>query len=326
MKPHRRFLALAAGIAALSCGILISGHDAWPQAARTIHVVVAVPASGPADIVAHLFAEQIVQSFGRRNGPMIDITTRTAADGALGAETVSHATPDGNTILMTTNAFIINPYVRRVSYDPVASFEPVCYLARSPQVIIVNSRSSYHTLADLLAAARAKPGDLTIASFGPAGSSHIAVEMLKLATAVNMQYVPFPSQLIAVNTLLDERVTSAFTSYIGVAEQLKAGKLRALATGSRARIELLPNVPTIAESGYKDYEAEVRIWLFAPAKTPKELISQLANWFTTAMQVPEVKAKLLERGLYPVGMCGADFGVYFRNAYAEYGRIIRDLE
>ena len=148
--------------------------------------------------------------------------------------------------------------------------------------------------------------------------------MLKLATGVNMQYVPFPSQLIAVNTLLDERVTSAFTSYIGVAEQLKAGKLRALATGSRARIELLPNVPTIAESGYKDYEAEVRIWLFAPAKTPKESISQLANWFTTAMQVPEVKAKLLERGLYPVGMCGADFGVYFRNAYAEYGRIIRD--
>jgi tripartite-type tricarboxylate transporter receptor subunit TctC len=123
---------------------------------------------------------------------------------------------------------------------------------------------------------------------------------------------------------LGEHVTSALTDYSVVKEQLKAGKLRALATGSRDRIELLPDVPTVAESGYKDYEADIWFGLFAPAMTPKETISQLAGWFTAAMQVPEVKAKLAVQGLYPVGICGMDFGVFLRKQYDGYSRIIRE--
>jgi tripartite-type tricarboxylate transporter receptor subunit TctC len=254
---------------------------------------------------------------------MIEIATRTLADGTMGAEDVLHAAPDGNTVLMTSNVFITNPYVRTVHYDPLTSFEPVCYLARLPEVVVVSGTSRYRTLADLLSAARSA-ADVTMASFGPTGSSHIAVEMLKLAANVNMKYIPYPSQVAAVNALLGEHVTSAVITYVGVAQHLKDGKLRALATASRTRIEPLPDVPAVAESGYKDYEAEVRLWLFAPAKTPKEAISQLASWFTTAMQAPEVKTKLVARGLYPVGMCGADFGDYFRKQYIEYGRVIRE--
>jgi tripartite-type tricarboxylate transporter receptor subunit TctC len=235
-----------------------------------------------------------------------------------------HAAPDGNIVLMTSNVFVINPYVRTVHYDPLSRFEPVCYLARLPEVVVVSSTSQYRTLADLLSAARTPPGDLTMASFGPTGSSHVAVEMLKLAANINMKYVPYPSQVAAVNALLGEHVTSAVITYVAVAEHLKDGKLRALATASRTRIEPLPDVPTVAESGYKDYEAEVRLWLFAPAKTPKEAVSQLAGWFTAAMQAPEVKTKLVARGLYPVGMCGADFGDYFPKQYIEYGRVNRE--
>jgi len=322
--PHWRFLHLAAGVAATFSGILFCGHGAWSQAARTIRVVIAVPAGGPSFTVANKFAEQISQAFGRAHGPMIEFVTRILADGTMGAEDVSHAAPNGNTLLMTSNIFIINPYVRQVRYDALTSFEPVCYLASSPEAIVVNSTSHYRTLADLLSAARTKPGDLTMASFGPIGSSRIAVEMLKLAANVNMNYVPYPSQIAAVNALLDEHVTSAVVSYVGVAEHLKNGKLRALATTSRTRIEPLPDVPTVAETGYKDYETEIRLWLFAPAKTPKEAVSQLAGWFTAAMQVPEVKANLVAQGLYPVGMCGADFGDYFRKQYVEYGHVIRE--
>jgi tripartite-type tricarboxylate transporter receptor subunit TctC len=119
-------------------------------------------------------------------------------------------------------------------------------------------------------------------------------------------------------------VNSVLVSYSTVAEQSKAGKLRALATGSRSRIEPLPEVPTVAESGYKDYEVDQWLGLAAPAKTPKEKVSQLANWFTAAMQAPEVKAKLTTQGLYPVGLCGADFGVLLRKQYDEYGRVIRE--
>jgi tripartite-type tricarboxylate transporter receptor subunit TctC len=148
--------------------------------------------------------------------------------------------------------------------------------------------------------------------------------MFKLAANVDMKYVPYPSQAAAVNALLGEHVTSGVITYVAVAERLKDGKLRALATASRTRVEPLPDVPAVAESGYKDYEAEVRLWLFAPAKTPKKAVSELAGWFTAAMQVPEAKAKLVGRGIYPVGMCGADFADYFRKQYIEYGRVIRE--
>jgi tripartite-type tricarboxylate transporter receptor subunit TctC len=181
--PHWLFLHLAAGVAAAFSSILFSGHSAWSQAARTIKVVVAVPAAHPACTLANQFAEQISQAFSQVHGPTIEIATRTLVDGTMGAEDVSHAAPDGNTVLITSNVFIINPYVRTVHYDPLTSFEPVCYLARSPQVVLVNGRSPYRTLADLLSAARTTPGDVTMASFGPTGSSHIAVEMLKLAAS-----------------------------------------------------------------------------------------------------------------------------------------------
>jgi tripartite-type tricarboxylate transporter receptor subunit TctC len=319
--PHWLFLLLATGAAAAS--ILFSGHSAWSQAVRTIKVVVAVPPASLAYTQANIFVEQISAAFSQTHGPVIEIVTRTLADGTMGAEDVLHAAPDGNTVLMTSNVFIINPYVRTVHYDPLTSFEPVCYLARLPEVVVVSGTSRYRTLADLLSAARSA-ADVTMASFGPTGSSHIAVEMLKLAANVNVKYVPYPSQVAAVNALLGEHVTSAVITYVGVAEHLKDGKLRALATASRTRIEPLPDVPAVAESGYKDYEAEVRLWLFAPAKTPKEAVSQLAGWFTAAMQAPEVKTKLVARGLYPVGMCGADFADYFRKQYIEYGRVIRE--
>jgi tripartite-type tricarboxylate transporter receptor subunit TctC len=323
--PLRRFLRLAAVAVAALSSMCFSCHGALSQAARVIKIVVAVPAAGPGDIAAHLFADQMRQAFIRAHGPMIEIETRTIGGGTIGAEYVSRAAPDGDTLLMTTTAFIINAYLgQRVGYDPLTSFAPVCYLARTPQVIVVNSATEYRTLADLLNAARNRPGDLTMASFGPYGSSHIAVEMLKLATNVNISYIPFRSQVTVANALLDERVTSAITSYKDVSELLKDGKLRALATTSRTRFEQLPDVPTVAESGYKDYEGEVRLWLLAPAATPKATISQLAGWFTAAMQAPEVKSELAVRGLYPVGLCGADAVVLLRKQYDEIGRTIRE--
>jgi tripartite-type tricarboxylate transporter receptor subunit TctC len=119
-------------------------------------------------------------------------------------------------------------------------------------------------------------------------------------------------------------ITSALSDFPGAAEQLKAGKLRALAAATQTRIEALPDVPTVAESGYKDSEADLWYGLAAPAKTPKETVSQLAGWFTAALQVSDVKMKLAVQGLYPVGTCGADFGAFLRKQYDESGRVIRE--
>jgi tripartite-type tricarboxylate transporter receptor subunit TctC len=322
-RPRWRHLHRAASVAAVFSGLLFPDQAAWTQSARTIRIVVATPLGGPTDILANLFAEQISRSLGRTQGLRIVIENSPGAGGVIGTEAVSRSAPDGNTLLMTGNGFVINPYLQRVYYDPLTSFEPICNLASSPAAIVVKSTSHYRTLADLLDEARSNPGRPTMASFGPAGILHIAVEMLKVAANVNMTYVPYPSEIPAVNALLGAHVTSLLGSFRAVAPYLRMGTLRALAVTSRNRIEPLPEVSTVAESGYKDYEAEARLWLFAPARTPKEAVSQLAGWFTAAMQAAEVKAALAREELYPVGMCGADFGAYLRKQYDEYGRVIR---
>jgi tripartite-type tricarboxylate transporter receptor subunit TctC len=316
--PLRRFLHLAR-VATAALSITLSGHGAWSQTARTIKVVVPASPGGVIDFLARVLEEQV----GRAQGQTVLIENRPGAGGVIATEAVSRAAPV-NTLLMAGSDQLIGPHFRKLNYDLLTSFEPICNLVSYPTVIAVNSASPYRTLADLLNAARAKPGDLTLASTGPATAFQIAFEMLKRAAKVEMIFVPYPGAAPAVNALLGEHVTSVFTSYSAVAEQLNAGKLRALATGSRTRIEPLPKVPTVAESGYTDYGVDYWLGVLAPAKTPKETVSQLAGWFTAATQVPEVKAKLIAQGLLPVGICGAEFSAFLRKQYDEYGRVIRE--
>ena len=195
-------------------------------------------------------------------------------------------------------------------------------MVRSPHVLTVNSASPYHTLADLLAAARAQPGALSNASVGPATAQHIAFEMLERAAKVDMGFIPFSGNAPAVNALLGGHVTSVIVNYPEVAEQVKAGKLRALATTVGVRIEEMPDVPTIAESGFSDFETETWIGLVAPPKTPTGTVTQLASWTVAALQAPDVRAKLVAVGSFPVGRCGADFAAYLRKQYDEYARVI----
>jgi tripartite-type tricarboxylate transporter receptor subunit TctC len=162
MKFHRRrflhLVGVAAAVAVLS--VTVTGHGAWSQTARTIKVVVPVQPGGSNDFLARVLGEEI----GRAQGPTMVIENRPGAGSIIGTEAVSHAAPDGNGLLITSPTVVINPHLRKVNYDPLISFEPICYLANAPTVIVVNSASPYRTLADLLDAARAKPSDLTIGS------------------------------------------------------------------------------------------------------------------------------------------------------------------
>jgi tripartite-type tricarboxylate transporter receptor subunit TctC len=322
--PPPRFQHRAGAVAALIALPLFviapSGQGAWSQAARTIKIVVPFAPGGGADILARLLGDQIA----RASGATMVIENRPGAGTVIATEAVARAAPDGNTVLIAANSFVINPNLKKQNYDVLTSFEPVCHLTRSPNVVVVHSASPYRTLADLMNAARAKPGELTMAFNGPATSQHVGFEMLRRAAGVDMIPVPFSGAAPAVNALMGEHVASLFVNYPSAAEQLKAGRLRALAVASLSRIEPQPDLPTIAESGYKDFEEEVWFGLVAPAKTPKETVSQLAGWFATAVQTPAVKQKLALQELYPVGICGAEFAAYLRKQYDNYGRVIRD--
>jgi tripartite-type tricarboxylate transporter receptor subunit TctC len=318
-----RAAAMAAACAVLLIRLIApSGDGAWSQTSRPIKIIVPVPPGGGMDFLARLLAEQI----GRTQGRTFVIESRPGAAGMIAADAVSRAAPDGTTLLINYPSFVIDPHVRKLNYDPLTSFEPVCDLVAAPNIIVVNSASPYRTLADLANAARARPGDLTMASIGPASNQHIAIETLKRMADINLTYVPFPGSAPVVNALLGEHVTSLMAAYPNVAEQVKARNLRALAATTRTRIESLPDVPTVAESGYKDFEVDNWFGVVAPAKTPKETVAQFAAWFTAAMRDPDVKAKLVAQGLYPAAICGDDFAALLRKEYVDYGRVIREAK
>jgi tripartite-type tricarboxylate transporter receptor subunit TctC len=316
-RAGRRSLNLAASTGALL--ILLGLTGAGSQIARTVKIVVPYPAGGTADILTRILGEQI----SRTEGVTVVTENRPGASAVIGTEAVSRAAPDGSTLLVTSTAFVIAPHMRKLNYDPLTSFEPICQLASTPIIIVVNSESPYRTLADWLSAARAKPGSLTLASI-PAGLSRVAFEMLKRAANVDIAFIPYSGDAPAVNAVLGGHVTAVFLPYSGVAAQLKAGTLRALASASRMRSESLPDLPTIAESGFKGYEADNWNGVLAPAKTPRATVSELAAWFTAAMKVPEVEAKLVAQSLYPVWTCGTDFAALLSKQNDEFGRVIRE--
>jgi len=297
--------------------VALPGDLGWSQTARTIKLIVPSAPGGGADILARLLADQI----SKAQGLSVVVENRPGAGNIIGTEEASRAARDGNTLLINTPDFVINPQMRTAGYDALTSFVPICYLARSPQLLVVNGASPYRTLADLLNAARAKPGELSLASAGPASSPHLAFETLKRAAGVNMIYVPYQGSGPAVNALLGEHVTSVLASYPNVVEQVRTGTLRALATASPTRIPELPDVPTIADSGFKDYESDIWFGVMAPAKTPDQAVSQLAGWFTAALQAPELKPKLAPQGLFAVGTCGAEFGAFIRRELDKWSKV-----
>jgi tripartite-type tricarboxylate transporter receptor subunit TctC len=319
VKLPVRLWAAAVGLAAVSL-IVATGHGAWPQALKTIRTVVPYAPGGVADVIARLVAEEIE----RTGGPTVVVENRPGAGGAVGTEAVARAIPDGNTLLVVSTPFIIDPLLRKLNYDPITSFAPLCYLVSAPTVIVVNSASPYRSLAQLIDDARAKPGRITMASIGPASSFQLGFEMLKRAAKVDMTFVPYPGNAPALNAVLGQQVTSMFGTYSNVAEYLKAGTLRVLAVGNSSRADPLPDVPTIAEAGYRDLDADAWFGAFAPAHTPEQVTSALNGLLNTALKDRAVNEKLGIQGLYPVGSCGADFTAYLKKQHDDYTRIIAE--
>jgi tripartite-type tricarboxylate transporter receptor subunit TctC len=316
-------LAAAAALAALLLAPL--GGSAQAQDLKqdlkdkTIRIVVPFPPGGTADNIARHITQQ-----ANTVGFKLIVENRPGAGTIIGTEQVARAAPDGTSLLIMSNSFVINTIVRtKLPYDPFA-LEPLCFLADSPQVIVVHEASPYRTLKDLIDAARAQPGTLSFAAVGPSTTQHIAGEMLKHDAKVNLTYVPFPGGAPAVNALLGQHVTTVIANYNEVMEQLKAGKLRALAIASRARLKTLPDVPTFIESGYKDFETSAFFGVVTTAKTPKETVAQLDAMLMYALNAPGVRANLVAQGLEVVGSCGEKFRAHIKRQHEKYTRAIKD--
>jgi tripartite-type tricarboxylate transporter receptor subunit TctC len=315
------FNAAVAVLALLALATVLPGHRAWSQAARTIRIILPVPPGGAIDIFSRVVAEQISTATGTN---MI-IESKPGAGGIIAAEYVAHAPPDGNTLLSNNNGIIVSAILHKVNYDPLTSFEPICDLVTTPQIIVVNAASPYRTLAELLDTARAKPGELSIASVGPNTTQHIGIERLKRLAHADLTYVPYPGGATTINALLGNHINAAVLNWSEIGQQIIAGSARALATMAAQHIEPLPDLPTVAESGFPGFETDVWFGVVAPAKTPKDVTAQLIDWFRAAVAVPQIKAKLVDLALYPNPKCGADFDAHIHRQHELYTQAIHDI-
>ena len=269
LKWAMRTLAVAGvAAAAIAVGSQLGSQDALAQS-KTLKVIVPyTPGSGP-DIISRLMGEQIA----KQGGPTVVVENRPGGGMNIGTEAAARAEPDGNTVLLVANAFTVNMAMKRGNFT-LASFEPVCNLASTPMPLVVQSSSPWKTVQELVDYAKANPGKFTFASGGPATSLHVAIEVLRLATKIETNYVPYGGSGPAINALIGGHVQAVWADYPTVVSHIKNGTLRALATTSPKRIDALPGVPTLTETGITKYEAEIFYGVVAPAKTPQAALEQ----------------------------------------------------
>jgi tripartite-type tricarboxylate transporter receptor subunit TctC len=315
--PCKRLSALFA-TALLACGLAVTPASA--QSGRSLKIVVPLAAGGGADILARILAEQVTQ--GQNVSTIVE--NRPGAGTVIGTEAVAREAPDGETVLLTNPAFLINPHIKKVSYDPLTSFEPVCNMVDFPLVFVVDAKSPLKSMADMLAMAKAKPGSVTVGSAGTGNPTHIGFEVLKKATGLEMTYVPFAGAAPAVNAVLGGHITAVYSDYGTISAQLKGGAVRPIAVGAKKRFAGLPDVPTIPELGYTDYEAESWNGIFAPAKTPNDTVAQLVSVFSAAGNSTQVKDKLGALGLEPSVRCGPEYRASLKRQYERYGKAISE--
>jgi tripartite-type tricarboxylate transporter receptor subunit TctC len=292
----------------------------WPSKAVT-YVVPFAP-GGNTDTLARLLGKDLAVALGQ---PVV-IENKPGAGGNIGSEYVAKAAPDGYTILGgTISSHSINPSVYpKMPYDAVKSFEPVIMIGRSPLVLVVGAGTPYKTFNDLVSAAKAKPGGLTYATAGNGTSPHLAAELLKGLTKIDISHVPYKGSGPALNDVLAGHVPMMFDTTLVVGQQVKAGKLRALMVAAPKRLEGLPDVPTAAEVGVKGFEVSSWQAIFAPAGTPKPIVQRLNSEIARILKSPEVKARLDTLAVEPDGGPPDSLANFQKAEIARWAKVVKE--
>jgi tripartite-type tricarboxylate transporter receptor subunit TctC len=308
-----------AGIMLWAAALVLSASAASAQSARAIKLIDPYPPGGGADVLARVLVNEI----GNLGGPTLVVENRPGAGTMIGTQDAVRAAPDGNTLLITNNALLLAPHMRKLDFDPLTGLEPICSVGSTPTVVIVNSASPFRSLSELIAGAREKGGSLTFGA-GIGALSQVTFAMLMDRADFKMTLVPFTGTPPEVEAVYGGHIDTAFVDYPPAQGLLQAGKLRALATGSRARTDWLPGVPTVGELGYPGFDIDLWYGVFAPERTPPSFVAQIAGWFTKAAQVPKVQTLLRTQGIAATAACGAPFAANLRRRFSEYGQVIRD--
>ena len=320
-----RRIALLGACTLAAAGLLPAAAMAQPDAnwpSKPIKWVVPFPPGGAMDVIARTLGEKA----GRTLGQPFVIENRPGAGGNIGADAVAKSPADGYTIMITSIGMATNKALYpRLSYDPVKDFAPISLLAIVPNVLVVNTaKTTYKSVADVIAHAKRDPGKLTYASAGNGTSIHLAGEVFASMAGLNLLHVPYMGRGPAVTDMLGGQVDLMFDSITSARPHIQAGKLRALGVTSAKRSATLPDVPTIAEAGVPGYEVSPWFAVFAPAGTPAAIVNKINAALIDAMKQPDTVAKFETIGAEPIGTTPQQLATHLDKELARWGALIKE--
>jgi tripartite-type tricarboxylate transporter receptor subunit TctC len=292
--------------------------DVYPS--RPIHLIIPFPPGGSNDVVGRVFANAI----GERIGQTVVVENRSGAGGVVGTEIASNATPDGYTLLVISLAHAVNPWLYKLKYDPIKAFAPVGIMGSGTNVLAVNPTLGVRSVKELVALAKAKPGELNYASAGIGSFQHLGGELFKLAAQVDIVHVPFRGGGPALLDVIAGNTKIMFSSLVQTTPYVRNGQLLALGTGGAARSPVLPDVPTIAEAGVPGYQATNWWGILAPAGTPKEIVDKVHAALTAAQDSPETQKRLESEGADIVRMSPEEFGAFMVSEMDKWGKVVKE--
>lgn len=293
--------------------------DTFPT--RPIRIILPSAAGAGGDILARIMSEPL----GKNLGQQILIDNRAGGSGNVAADATLKAAADGYTLMQgNSSTHAMNQYLySKAHYDPVRDFKPVVFLGSVPNILVVQPSLGVKSVGDLVALAKRDPGKLTFASGGPGTSHHMAGELFRAMTSVELVHVPYKGAAQGVAAVVAGDVSIMFPNIPSALGLIRQGRLAGIAVCSPQRISWLPEIPTVAESGLPGYEIVAWVAIFAPANTPEAIVQRLAAAFQTVSQMPEVRDKLIAQGYEPQVMIGEAFQRFMRSESEKWGRIIR---
>ncbi|MCC6531676.1 MAG: tripartite tricarboxylate transporter substrate binding protein [Burkholderiales bacterium] len=306
-----------AGAAAIGWSAAHSLAQDYPS--KPVRFIVGFAPGGGTDTLARLAAKGLNETWGQA----VVVENRPGADGSIATELTARAAADGYTILMISNAHTITPFQRKLGYDPIHDFAPVTLVASTPNLLLVHPSLPVHSVKELIALAKRRPGELSYASSGAGTSPYLAMELLKQMAGIDMVHVPYKGSAPAVLDLAGGHVQLMFGAISTVLPQVRANRLRAIAVSSTTRISAAPEVPTVAEAGLAGFEARTWYGVLAPAKTPADIVQKLYADIAAVLRRGEVASYLAKAGFDPVGNRPDEFLAIIRADMDKWGKVIR---
>ena len=318
-QKHTPRLLLALVLISLSILTGLASAQGYPN--HTVRMIVPLTTGSGADIAGRVLAKSLTESWKQ---PVI-IENRPGAGGLIGTGVVVNSDPDGYTLLVQSASYAANPAIyKKLPYDPLKSLIDVAILGQTPYVMVTAADGPYQTIRDLIIAAKSKPGEVTFASAGVGSSTHLAAEYFNQMMGVKLIHVPYKGSPEAIQDTMSGRTAFYMAPLDTAIGQLKGGKVRALGLTGKTRNAAVPDIPTIAEQGYPNFDISLWFGMWAPAGTPAAIVNKINKDLTQAMQDPEVKSAYETKGIKATPMSPTEFGKFVRDEMAKYQKIARD--